>query len=92
MPTVPSTPDSALPSVTARVLAFASICLGGLAGGVIGYAFATLQCTTEGGCTLSRGLFLWIGSLVGALGTAVIAVLSLRALGEWANRTSASPR
>jgi ABC-type Co2+ transport system permease subunit len=91
MQAVPSTPDSALPSVTARVLAFASICLGGLAGGVIGYAFATLQCT-EGGCTLSRGLFLWIGSLVGALGTAVIAVLSLRALGEWANRTSTSTR
>lgn len=80
-------PESALPSVTARVIAFASICLGGVAGGVIGYAFATLQCT-EGGCTLSRGLFLWVGSLVGALGVAVIAVLSLRALGEWANRRS----
>jgi len=56
--------------------------LGGLAGAVIGYSFATLQCSS-GECTLSRGVFLWLGSLAGALGAAVVAVLTLRALGEW---------
>jgi hypothetical protein len=56
--------------------------LGGLAGAIIGYSFATLQCATDG-CTTSRGLFLWLGSLVGALGAAVVAMLTLRALGEW---------
>ena len=33
-------PVSALPSVLARVLAFGSILVGGVAGGLIGYAFA----------------------------------------------------
>jgi hypothetical protein len=68
--------------VTARVLAFAGVFLGGLAGAVIGYSFATLQCS-GGSCELSRGLFLWLGSLAGALGAAIVAMLTLRALGEW---------
>ena len=75
-------PQSALPSVRARVAAFVAIVAGGIAGAVIGYAFATLQCS-HGSCTTSRGLFLWLGSLAGAGGTAVVAVLTLRALGEW---------
>ena len=65
----------------ARVLAFVSVCVGGLAGGVIGYALVDLQCT--GDCTpwLSLGVFLGSTSFAG--GTAVVAVLVLRALGEW---------
>ena len=35
-------PESALPSVFARVLAFGSILVGGVAGGLIGYAFADI--------------------------------------------------
>jgi len=35
---------SALPSVTARALAFVAILLGGLCGGLIGYAITDLQC------------------------------------------------
>lgn len=72
-------PDSALPSVGARVLAFASILVGGLAGGFIGYAFADL-----GGIATSLvGLVTFLGAAVGAGGVAVVAVLTLRALGEW---------
>lgn len=37
---------SALPSITARALAFVAILLGGLCGGLIGYAVTDLQCGT----------------------------------------------
>ncbi|MCC6225593.1 MAG: hypothetical protein IT195_04230 [Microthrixaceae bacterium] len=79
----PPGPDSALPSVAVRVLAFVAVFIGGAAGATIGYAFATIQCGTAGGCSTSRGLFLWLGSLAGALGVAVVATLTLRAFGEW---------
>jgi hypothetical protein len=68
--------------VRARVLAFVGVFVGGLAGAIVGYAFATLQCS-GGGCTLSRGLFLWLGSLAGSLGAATVGVITLRAFGEW---------
>ena len=80
----PIDPESALPSVAARVAAFAAIFVGGAAGALIGHAFAELQCES-GGCDLSRGIWLWIGSIVGALGVAVVATLTLRALGEWSS-------
>ena len=38
---------TALPSVAARVLAFVAIVIGGLCGGLIGYAFTDLQCGPE---------------------------------------------
>jgi hypothetical protein len=77
-------PDSALPSVGARVGAFVAIFVGGAAGALIGVSFAQLQCG-KGSCDLSRGLWLWGGSIVGALGVAVIATLTLRAFGEWSS-------
>lgn len=76
-------PDSALPSVGARVAAFVAVLAGGAGGAIIGYAFATLQCAPHQSCTTSRSLLLWVGSLLGAGGVAVISVLTLRALGEW---------
>lgn len=79
----PNGPDSALPSVAVRVAAFVAVFVGGAGGAAIGYAFATLQCATNGACQTSRGLFLWLGSLVGSLGVAVVASLTLRAFGEW---------
>lgn len=79
----PRGPESALPSVAIRVLAFVAVFVGGAGGATIGYSFATLQCATDGGCTTSRGLFLWLGSLAGALGVAVVAAITLRAYGEW---------
>ena len=72
-------PESALPSVAARVLAFGSILLGGLTGGLIGAAFARLG----GFGGVAGGLVLLVSALLGAGGVAVVAVLTLRAVGEW---------
>lgn len=82
-PTSPSVPTatSALPSVGARVLAFVAILIGGTAGGFIGYAFVDLQVT--GDSSFWAGLGALIGAVVAALGTAVVVVLTLRAMGEW---------
>lgn len=74
-------PLSALPSGTARALAFAAILLSGLAGGLIGYALVDVQCS--GGCGLPLGIGVLLGSVLFAGGAAVIAVLGLRAVGEW---------
>lgn len=79
-------PLSALPSTTARILAFVAICVAGLAGGLIGYALADLQC--DGSCGLALGLGILIGSVSAAAGTAVVSVLVLRALGEWREMAS----
>ncbi len=72
---------SALPSVAARVIAFCSILLGGLAGGWLGYGLIDAQC--DGVCTVPTGMGMLICSLIGAGGTAIIAVLVLRVHGEW---------
>ncbi len=58
-----------------------SILLGGLAGGLIGWAFVDLQCT--GDCRVGAAFGALVGAVGAALGTAVIAVLVLRAMGEW---------
>jgi hypothetical protein len=73
--------ESSLPSVGARVLAFAAILVGGLCGGMIGYSVTDLQCT--GACSTNTALGGAVGAVLGALGVAVIAVLALRAMGEW---------
>ncbi len=72
-------PESELPSVGARVLAFLAILVGGAAGGMIGYAFAELG-GFEG---VGAGAVTLLAALVGAGGVAVVAVLTLRAHGEW---------
>jgi len=72
---------SALPSGRARGLAFAAIVVAGVCGGLIGSAFVELQC--ERGCSGRAGLGGLIGALLGAGGVAVVAVLVLRAMGEW---------
>jgi hypothetical protein len=74
-------PLSALPSPAARAAAFVAILLGGVAGAVIGYTLVKLQCT--GSCDTPKGLGLLIGAVVAAGGMSVVAVLVLRALGEW---------
>jgi hypothetical protein len=74
-------PQSALPSPAARVAAFAAIILGGFAGGLIGYTLVKLQCT--GACDTPKGLGLLIGAALAAGGMSIVAVLVLRALGEW---------
>jgi alanine dehydrogenase len=75
---------TALPSTGARVLAFVAIIVGGLCGGLIGYAFVDLQCT--GDCSLLAGSAGVLGAAIGAVGVGVVAILALRAMGEWAAR------
>ena len=53
----------------------------GLAGGLIGYTLVKLQC--HGTCATQRGLGALFGAIVAALGMSVVAVLVLRAVGEW---------
>jgi hypothetical protein len=82
VPVDPS-PDalSALPSRGARILAFVSICLAGLAGSLVGFALVDVQC--DGECAVPEGIGLLTGGTFAAVGTAVVAVLVLRAVGEW---------
>ncbi len=72
---------SALPSTGARVLAFSAILVAGLCGGLIGYAIIDLQC--EGDCTVPAGIGGLIGAAAFSVGVGIVAVLALRAMGEW---------
>ena len=62
-------------------MAFLAICAAGLCGGLIGYSFVNLQC--DGDCGTPRGLGAVVGAALAAAGVAVVAVLTLRAMGEW---------
>jgi hypothetical protein len=72
---------SAEPPRAARLLAFAAILVAGACGGLIGAAVADLQCT--GDCGTPTALGALAGAIAAALGVAVVAVLVLRAMGEW---------
>jgi hypothetical protein len=74
-------PLSALPPPAARVAAFVAILVAGLAGGLIGYALVHLQC--DGDCALPLGIGTFVGAVVAAGGMSIVAVLVLRAVGEW---------
>ena len=74
-------PLSALPSPLARVLAFIAILVGGLAGALIGYALVDIQ--YDGSAEWPLGLGVVVGAVASAAGTAVVAILVLRAIGEW---------
>lgn len=76
-----TTAPSAAPSVRARVLAFASILAAGAAGGFIGWAFVDLQCSDD--CTLLAGIVGLVTAVAAAIGVGIVAVLALRAIGEW---------
>ena len=80
-PSEPASIESAAPSAAARALAIGAVLLGGAAGGLIGFAFIDIQC--EGDCSTWTGLGALVGALSGAIGLAIIAVLTLRAMGEW---------
>ncbi|MDQ1403802.1 MAG: hypothetical protein QOG03_2118 [Actinomycetota bacterium] len=72
---------SALPSAKARAVAFVAIMVAGISGALIGSSFVKLQCHGPcGGPAAAGGL---VGALLGAGGVAVVAVLALRAMGEW---------
>jgi len=74
-------PLSALPSPRARAAAFIAILLGGFAGGLIGYTLVKLQC--DGSCATPLGIGMLLGSISAAGGMSIVAVLVLRASGEW---------
>lgn len=78
---------SALPSVGARILAFLAIVVAGATGAFIGYGVTDLQCT--GDCTVPDGIGALVGAVIAAGGTAVVVLLTLRAMGEW--RTIQTP-
>ncbi len=61
--------------------AFVAILLGGAAGGLIGYTLVKVQC--DGDCALPLGIGLFVGAVVAAIGMSIVAVLVLRAQGEW---------
>ena len=82
-PTARRYQPTALPPVTARVLAFAAIVVGGICSGLIVYSIASLQCGHDDGCTVLAALAGLGGAVAGALGVAVMAVLALRAMAEW---------
>ena len=72
---------SALPSVFARVVAFVSIIVAGVAGALIGFTLVDLQCQSD--CDIPNSIGLILGAATGAFGMGVVAVLVLRATGEW---------
>lgn len=73
-------PDAG-PPVWARLLAVTAIIIAGGCGGLIGWSIIDLQCT--GDCSSTAAL-VGIGSAIAcAVGVAVVAVLSLRAMAEW---------
>ncbi|MFM8416839.1 MAG: hypothetical protein ACKOAT_05050, partial [Actinomycetota bacterium] len=69
-------PLSALPSRTARAVAFVSVLVAGAAGGTIGYALVDVQCAGE--CAVPSGIAMLFGSVSFAAGMSVVAVLGLR--------------
>jgi hypothetical protein len=76
-----SSGPSALPSRTARLLAFAAILVAGICGGLIGYAIIDVQCKRN--CATPKGISALTGAVFAAGGVAIVAVLVLRAMGEW---------
>jgi hypothetical protein len=81
----PSPVESALPSTGARALALASIVIAGICGGLIGWKVTTLQVEDAGALAGLGGL---LGAAFSAGGVAVVAVLVLRAMGEWQTITA----
>jgi hypothetical protein len=72
-------PAIAAPPGGARWLAFGSILIGGLLGGLIGYG--TVDVMAGGGLWAPVGGIL--GAAIGAIGVGIVAGLTLRAMNEW---------
>lgn len=79
LPVIPA--PTSLPPRSARGLAVLAIAIGGICGGLIGFAFTDLQCDDD--CTVLAGLSGLAGAVIGAGGVAIVAVLALRAMDEW---------
>ena len=68
-----------LPSRGAFLLAFGGVVLAGILGGIIGYGIADVSSQSD----VSHLIGTFIGSLIGAAGVGIVAVLVLRAMAEW---------
>ena len=68
-----------LPSRGAFLLAFGGVVLAGILGGIIGYGIADVSSHSD----ISHLVGTFIGSLIGAAGVGIVAVLVLRAMAEW---------
>jgi hypothetical protein len=68
-----------LPSRGAFLLAFGSVVLAGILGGIIGYGIADVSSQSD----LSHLVGTFVGSVIGAGGVGIVAVLVLRAMAEW---------
>ncbi|MFM8303080.1 MAG: hypothetical protein ACKOA9_02090 [Actinomycetota bacterium] len=77
---VPDAPPT-LPSRAAFLLAFSSILVAGLLGGVIGYGLGDISAGEDGG--LQPLLWAVVGAVVAGGGVGIVAVLVLRAQAEW---------
>lgn len=73
-------PDAS-PPVWARLTAVLAVIIAGTAGGLIGWSVVDLQCT--GDCAATAALIGIGGAVIAAVGVAVVAVLTLRAMAEW---------
>ena len=73
-------PDAS-PPIWARLTAVAAVVIAGIAGGLIGWSVVNLQCT--GDCATTAALLSIGGAVIAAIGVAVVAVLTLRAMAEW---------
>ena len=73
--------DSALPTPVARILAMAAIVMAGICGGLIGWKVTDLQVTDD--ASLLPAIVGVAGAAFAAGGVAIVAVLVLRAMGEW---------
>lgn len=87
---LPSGPGSALPPLGARILAFASVLVAGIFGGLIGYAVVDIA--TEGDRPILSGLVGLASAVVAAIGVAIVAVLTMRAMGEWKTNSAGRRR
>ncbi|MFT5201065.1 MAG: putative lipid-binding transport protein (Tim44 family) [Candidatus Aldehydirespiratoraceae bacterium] len=79
--TPPVGSSTAAPPLIARVLAVLAILVGGLCGGLIGFAVTDISCTD--GCTGTASIAGLASAIGCAVGVAVVAVLALRAMAEW---------
>lgn len=69
------------PPRAAFLIAYAAVVFAGLFGGAIGYGLVNVS--RGGGSGASKAIGALIGAAFAAIGTGVVAVLSLRAMAEW---------
>ena len=78
-----------LPSRAAYLLAFSSVVLAGVFGGIIGYGIVDVGST--GSASTAKLLGTLVGAAGGAVGVGIIAVLVLRAMAEWKRQPRSEP-